>query len=705
MMRYRAFLPLMASFLPVSGFADVGAEVDRLLSMSMDDVMALKVRISTNTEQTLSRAPSVVTVITAEDMLATGATNLTEVLQSVPGIYVRPNLFGFRPLVTFRGAASTHTLLMVNGVPMRDLVWSSGIFWKGLPTHMIERVEIIRGPGSALFGSDASAGVINVITRTAGRIEQDQAGVRAGTFDTQAGWMQYGGHWNGIELGFTAQLSHTDGHDPWIAADGQTARDNALLADPVYPGYQSLSYAPGRGHYGWNGQDLRFSAAKGSWRLLADYMGHTSLETGFTGAAVLDPVTQGSDYRFDLGLLYANDTFAPNWGVNAELRYRQLGYSSGDGFQERPPNFICSASDTLCNEPLTEPSAGAYPEGWINRQRSAERGATFEVSGLYTGLKKHAIRVGGGYNWEDLHMVEHWVNYGRDSTGAILPAGSPLVDISDSDYAFMPERSRRIGYAYVQDIWSVADDLELTAGLRLDRYSDFGNALNPRLALVWQPTDRVTTKLMYGEAFRAPSFLELYGRTSAFIANPDLEPEETRTWDLSFSYAASRRLNMGLGLYRFAQANLITLDGAGKFQNAGNSTTHGVELEARWQATEHWHLVGGLSHMNAAMPRNVNRTVPADKAYLRADWAFMPRWNWNMQATWIGERELAGRGDLPSYTLVDTTLRYAPRKRWQLAASLHNVFDVAAHDYTSGAVTNNLPLPGRSFFAEVAYRF
>lgn len=688
MMRYRAFLPLMASFLPVSGFADVGAEVDRLLSMSMDDVMALKVRISTKTEQTLSRAPSVVTVITAEDMLATGATNLTEVLQSVPGIYVRPNLFGFRPLVTFRGAASTHTLLMVNGVPMRDLVWSSGIFWKGLPTHMIERVEIIRGPGSALFGSDASAGVINVITRTAGRIEQDQAGVRAGTFDTQAGWMQYGGHWNGIELGFTAQLSHTDGHDPWIAADGQTAL--------------GASQAPAHAHYGWNGQDLRFSAAKGNWRLLADYMAHTDLETGFAGAAVLDPVTQGRDYRVDLGLLYANDTFAPNWGVNAELRYRQLGYSSGDGFRERP-GFTCPPGNTLCDE-VGEPLPGDYPAGWINRQRSAERGATFEVSGLYTGLKKHAIRVGGGYNWEDLHMVEHWVNYGRDSTGAILPAGSPLVDISDSDYAFMPERSRRIGYAYVQDIWSMADDLELTAGLRLDRYSDFGTALNPRLALVWQPTDRVTTKLMYGEAFRAPSFMELYGRGFYVQSNPNLKAEESSSWDLSLSYAASRRLHLKLGLYRFAQTDLIA-NVSGKYQNAGNSTTHGVELEARWQATDLWSLVGGLSHMNAAMPRNVNRTAPADKAYLRADWAFMPRWNWNMQATWIGERELAGRGDLPSYTLVDTTLRYAPRKRWQLAASLHNVFDVAAHDYTSGAVTNNLPLPGRSFFAEVAYRF
>ncbi|MCP5277850.1 MAG: TonB-dependent receptor [Thiobacillus sp.] len=686
MKRSPVLLPLLASFLPVCVQADVGTEVDRLLTMSMDDVMALKVRISTNTDQTLSKAPSVVSVITAEDMAATGATNLTEVLQSVPGIYVRPNLFGFRPLITFRGAASTHTLLMVNGVPMRDLVWSSGIFWKGLPTHMIERVEIIRGPGSALFGSDASAGVINVITRTAGRIEQDQAGLGAGSFDSQAGWMQYGGQWNGMEIGLTAQLSRTDGHDPWIAADGQTALGG--------------SYAPTHAHYGWNGQDLRFSAASGNWRLLADYTGHSDLQTAMTGAAVVDPVTAGNDYRFDLGLLYANETFAPDWGIDAELRYRQLGYASGDGFQERPPGFTCLAAAGVC----TNLGLGVYPAGLINRQRSAERGATFEISGLYTGLKKHAIRLGGGYNWEDLFMVEHHVNYGRDASGAILPAGGPLVDISDSDYAFAPELHRRITYVYAQDIWTIADGLELTAGLRLDHYSDFGNALNPRLALVWQATDRLTAKLLYGEAFRAPSILELFSKTSSVMSNPNLEPEESSTWDLSFAYAATRDLGLGLGLYKFAQTNLIS-NVAGQYQNSGDSSTYGVELEARWQATDNWRVSASVAHMNTALPTAVSLTAPEDKAYLRSDWSFLPRWNWNVQATWIGERTLAGRAPLDAYALVDTTLRYAPRKRWQWAASIRNLFDVDAYDYTSSAVTNNLPLPGRSLHAEVAYRF
>jgi len=81
---------------------------------------------------------------------------------------------------------------MVNGTPMKDLMWGFGIFWKGLPTSMIERIEIIRGPGSALFGSDASAGVINVITKTAGKIQDSEIGVRAGSFNTKTAWMKHG---------------------------------------------------------------------------------------------------------------------------------------------------------------------------------------------------------------------------------------------------------------------------------------------------------------------------------------------------------------------------------------------------------------------------------------------------------------------------------------------------------------------------------
>lgn len=685
MKKHLVVIPFLAGFLALTAHADTGLGLERLLLLSMDDLMSLKVKISTNTEQTLSKAPSVVSILTAEDIKATGATNLTEVLQSVPGIYIRSNLFAFRPQVTFRGASGTHTLLMVNGVPIRDLVWSSGIFWKGLPTHMIERVEIIRGPGSALFGSDASAGVINVITKTAGRIQQSEAGVRAGSFDSQDGWVQHGGKWNGFDVGVTVGLSHTDGHNPYIASDGQTIQDSAVLT--------SVSYAPGHANYGYDNADFRFSMGQGDWHLLADHMRHSNLEVGLTGAAVLDPLTRAKDSRTDIALLYNNKAFAQDWGLNAELRYYHLDYSSGDGFQENPKNYAATLGGTL------------YVDGVINRMRSAQRGLNFDASGLYTGLKAHAIRVGGGHKIEDLYFVEQFINKGTGPTGLTLPANSPLVDVSDTPYAFAPEKIRRISYVYLQDVWTLSNDWELTAGARYDHYSDFGGTLNPRLALVWQGTDRLTTKLMFGQAFRAPSYLELYAITAATTPNANLTPERSQTWDLSFSYAASKALKLDLGLYRFEQSNLISLDSFSQFQNSGNKTTEGVELEAQWQATRTLRLSGNLTHRNESVSFN---SVPKQQAYLRGDWAFMPHWNWNVQANWIGKRTLSPgnpRAPLDAYTLVDSTVRYSHGKTWEFAASLRNLFDVDAREYSSGSIPDNLPLPGRSFYAEIRCKF
>ena len=657
--------------------------MEQLLSLSMEDLMRTKVRISTNTEQALSKAPSVVSVITAEDIKATGAANLTDVLQGVPGIYIKPNLFGFKPQVTFRGAAPTHTLLMVNGAPIKDLVWSSGIYYKGLSASMIERVEIIRGPGSALFGSDASAGVINVITKTAGKIGQSEAGARAGSFDTWAGWAQSGGDWNGFDVGFTAELSHTDGHNPFIATDGQTSKDASTGTH--------LSYAPGYARYGWDGTDLRFSIGKGNWRLLADYMRHSNVEIGLTGAAVLDPLTLGGDSRHSIALLYNNEAFAKDWGLNAELRYRHLDSTSGDGFQERSPGYNDGTS--------------TYPDWQINLQRSAERQLNFEASGLYTGVRSHATRLGGGYVWQDLYSVEHWVNYGNGPNGNALPAGGPLVNISDSPYAFAPEKARRISYLFLQDAWAIAHDWELTAGARYDHYSDFGGTLNPRLALVWQSTDRLATKLMYGQAFRAPSYLELYSLTAATIPNPNLAPERSKTWDLSFSYRASMDLTLGLNLYRFAQSGLIAQDSLGQYQNVGDNISRGVELEAMWQATKTLRVSGNLGNRGDSTPYN---SVPKQKTYLRTDWAFMPNWNWNVQANRVGKHSLTpGDPRLPiaAYALVDTTIHYSYRRDWEFAASMRNLFDVDAREYSSKYIPNNLPLPGRGFYAEIRHKF
>lgn len=648
---------------------------EHFLSLSLEELMSQEISISTNTKQTLSKASAVVSIITADDIKATGATNLVDVLEGVPGIHIRANQFAFRPLIQFRGANATQTLLMVNGVPMRDLMWGFGIFWKGLPVSMIDRVEIIRGPGSAMFGADASAGVINVITKTAGKIQQSELGGRAGSFNTQTAWAQHGGSWQGYDVGLTAEVYHTDGHAPYIGADRQTADDPAS------------SLAPATAPYGWRNEDVRFSVAKGDWRLLADYMRHHDLAIGLTGGGVLDPVTRASDSLYNIDLLYGNEKFSDHWGLNAELRYHHLEYTSGDGFQERPPGYFDGTT--------------TYPDGMINQMRSAEWRRSFEVSGLYSGWNQHAIRIGAGMTQQDLYSVEQIVTDTANPT--------QLIDISDTPGAFAPETVRTIHHLYLQDVWAISDLLELTAGARYDHYSDFGDTLNPRLALVWQNSKKLTTKLMYGQAFRAPSYQELYASTSYAQPNDNLDPERSQTVDLVLSYSASSKLQLNVSLFNFQQQDLIRRNAtSGQYENTGDYTIRGVELEAQWQAARDVKVAGNVTLRN--QDESVYRAVDeADRdAYLRVDWGFRPSWNWNLQGNWIGERPRAATDLRPAataYLITDTTMRYAGSDNWEFAASVRNLFDVDARASTSAAVPDDLPLPRRSLYAELRYKF
>lgn len=636
--------------LSLSVHADGNDNLPQLLASSLEEQMTMTVRIASQTEQSLGRAPAVVSVITADDLRATGAANLMEILQSIPGIYVRTNLFGAKPLVSMRGASGVNVLLMINGAPVKDLVWSPSIFWKGVPANMIDRIEIVRGPGSALFGADASAGVINVITKTAASITHGEAGARVGSDDGWGAWLQQGGEWRGFDVAFTADLAHSKGHSPWIAAD-------------------RLGNA-GHAYYGHDDLDLHFSLAQDRWRLLADHTRHENVGIGLTGAAVLDPLTRARDHQSSLALLYRDDDLAADWGFSGEVRYRDLAYHSGNGFWERPPG----------------------PGELRNTLAVAERRFSVEMMAHYRGARDHLMHFGGGLAWQTPYDVSQTLN------------GAPGL--------FVPEKTRRNAYLFAQDIWHIAPTWELTMGARYDHYSDFGATFNPRLALVWQSSPRLTTKLMLGQAFRAPSYLELYSQTAANAPNADLRPERSRTTELSLSYRASRDLSLGINVYRFVRRDVIAPEALPpyRFANLGRYASNGIELEMQWQVGRCLWLSGNLNQMQLGSVGEPLRDlgIPRRQAYLRADWRVAPKWNWNFQAQWFDRRPLpAGdpRTTLGSQLSLATSLRYFHGSDWEFAATVRNLTDRDLRDYSSKALTGNLPLPGRRFEAELRYKF
>lgn len=285
--------------LPTCGF---GYSDSDLWDLSLAELMDVQItRVATGSPAPLNRAAAIVTVITSEDLRRTGARDIEDALMSVPGLYVGRSEQGYAPTYIFRGiygSLNPQALLMINGFPQKSLpTGNKGNVWGGMPVEAVDRIEVIRGPGSALYGADAFAGVINVITKTAKEISGTQAGIRGGSYNTYDAWVQHGGNVQGWDVMFSLEAGTTDGHKEIIESDAQTQFDEQFSA---IPGYTPISNAPGPINAGYDNLDFRLDVSKAAWQIRFGYQNRSNLQAGDGVAGALDP---NSSYRSDIANL------------------------------------------------------------------------------------------------------------------------------------------------------------------------------------------------------------------------------------------------------------------------------------------------------------------------------------------------------------------------------------------------------------------
>jgi len=663
------------------------------------------VSIATGAQQSISKAPAVATVITAEDIRAIGATDLDEALETVPGLHVARSFTGYNPIYSVRGiytGLNPQILMLINGIPITNLfLGDRNQVWGGMPVEAIARIEVIRGPGSAIYGADAFAGVINVITKTRQDIEQPSIGVRAGSYNTWDLWGEYSNTWNDFDVAVVLEVHDTDGQSERIDADAQTNLDNFFGT--------SASLAPGSVNLSRENVDARLDVARGDWRFRGGLQRRRDGGNGAGVSQALDPHNRYESDRWNADLTYHDPDFTQNWDVTAQLSYLDVSQEVG--------------KDLILFPPGANLGAGVYPDGVIGNPEVWERHARFNLSAFFTGFDRHIIRGGLGFHHGDLYKVEETKNFGIDpATGFPLPPGSPLVDVSDTPYVFLREGDRDNFHVFIQDVWGFATDWELTAGVRYDDYSDFGDTVNPRLALVWSARHNLTAKLLYGEAFRAPAFAETRQINNPVnLGNPNLDPEEIKTVELAFDYRPSDDLRVGLNLfhYRWDDIILFVPDSGGSSrtaQNAGKQTGHGLELEGEWSVNRYIRLQGNYAYQNSKDEDTNQDTgnTPKHQLYLRADWEFLPNWHLNSQLIGVFARDRVegdDRSDIDDYSIVDLTLRRRMIKdQWEIAFAVRNLFDSDASEPSpagipTASIPDDLPLSERSYFVEARFDF
>jgi outer membrane receptor for ferrienterochelin and colicins len=509
----------------------------KLTQLSLEELAAVKVDKvygASKHEQLISEAPSSVTIVTADDFKKFGYRTLADALRSVRGMYVtydriydyigirgvnRPGDYGGRVLITING----HRL----NDPIYDQAFNGTEFL--LDVDLIERVEVIRGPGSSLYGNNAFFAVVNVITRTGNAFKGVEASGSVASYDAYTGRLSYGNRFeNGVELLLSGTWFESEGHerlqDPNFRAFNNGIADH-LDGDRAPSVWASLSY----GDFSLEGGyvDRRKEIPNAPYDILFD----------------VRPAWQ-EDARGFAGLKFQHE-FENDWQVLTRLFY---DYYHSDLFAPFDGADLNLPGQTVFNHDVGTAN-------WLDG----------EVQLTKRLFEQHLLTLGGEFRY-DLEL--------RQRSFDVAPS---LVT------ADVKSHNDNFGL-YAQDEFSIRTNLILNAGVRLDYFESFGDTVNPRAAIIYSPLDDMTFKLIYGQAFRAPNAYERDYRFPGYLPNPGLRPEHINSYEAVWEQGLGEHFRVTGDLFYNDIHDLITqvFDPALNsfiFRNTDKVQASGAELE------------------------------------------------------------------------------------------------------------------------------
>jgi outer membrane receptor for ferrienterochelin and colicin len=528
--------------------ADEPSEIELF---NLERKLDVKIASATLTEQEIETVPSVVSVITEDEIRALNLRTLRDALQLMAGVTVLDTQFGDYT-VAVRGVSSPANILVtLDGVRLNDFY--DGTFLVDLPLANIDRIEIIRGPGSALYGTDAFSGVVSLYSKTTDEVE---AGIGAeALFDHSVGW------------GARAHARVTRTLRDWtlrLYGDYWDTSGPRVLAEHDNAEGTFYGLAPGETHGPRRLGVAQLSIVKHSVMSANDELEVWSAFLYRTHGPYFGPnitLARDSTLARDAWLSYLEYRLPLPSGVGFKLRLTYERRDSDNTIQDQPANYYHENNGDLVIDP-----GELFPEGKLRRYAYAGHRVSVQPQvswalGAPKRIAGNTLHVGAELGYETLPQFSYAQNYANDVYQGAL-----------HNYDLLPltqrGKDRLIVGAFAQDQLHVTRALFITAGLRFDYFSDFGTAWNPRIAVVGHPHRMVTLKALYGRAFRAPTFQELYDHTGSqftvagypIAGSDELQPETTDTVEASLELAPTPWIDLRVNGFYIRTDHVIDLD-------------------------------------------------------------------------------------------------------------------------------------------------
>ena len=613
-------------------------------------------------EQKITEAPAAVTIITGDQIRKYGYRTFAQVLQSVPGLFTTYDRnYDYLGIRGFNRPAdyNSRVLLLIDGHRLNDAMFDQGPIGTDSPidVDLIERVEVVRGPSSSLYGTNAFFGVINVITKRGRDIKGVEGSWENSSYTSNKGRLTYGQKLsNGLEFIASGSYLYSEGHENLFYPEFNTPAQNNGIAhrmdqDTFHNFFGKVSY--------------------GDFTLQGGYVGRKKgIPTAAFGTIFNNARDAVVDRRGYLDLKYQHE-FANQLTVKGRLYY--------DTYYFR--------DDYLLN-PAPIPPAQDYA--------IATEQAGGELAVVRRLFEKHKVTLGGEFRSQ--------FRMDQSNTGPFPPATS-LTD----------NRKSNIGAVYFQDEFSITDRLILNAGIRYDHYSTFGGTVNPRTGLIYTWRD-TTAKLLYGRAFRAPNPFQQFNIVSGVTKpNPDLKPEIINTYELVLEQYLGHHLRGSASAYYYEIDKLISQvldpsDGLLVYQNTNKINARGFELTVEGKWPSGWD--GRVSYaIQEARDNASDRLLTNSPQHLVKGNLIIPLFSdkvfVSLETRYMSSRLTLSGNSAKSVFLTNVTFftqQLLPG--WEFSAQVNNLFDYHYSDPTSGQHFQDTILQdGRTYWLKLKYRF
>ncbi len=542
--------------------SEMDSEIDRLAQLSIDELLQIKVSVASRSQQDSEKAPGSVSIFTREELLLMGVTDLNDLLNHIPGLHSTSGVWqGKYGRYSVRGIShQSGVLFLVDGERLNSLYSGGTSFANVFPLENIARIEILRGPGSAMWGTNALLAVVNIVT------VKGRDTVSLGLGDTRRiilGGNQIVQVTPDLVMDLYAAYEDDEGYEFDNVLDRTGNRVSTQDGVRMLTGALSLRYGNIEAH-------VRH-ATRSDIRGFAPWGTHdrwNNMTSSVTTARL------SHSREFLQGMLEIRSALA--------LRRDLI---DGGGRELHPDE----------DDGLPEPLRSMYDIEMVEVRPS--------VNTAWKLLEGNELNVGAEFHYLFVPRTIEYANVDW-TTGDHL---GDIMERAGDESTIDPDAVRTNLGVYLEDSHRFSDWLVMTGGVRLDVANDYSNAISPRLAAVFTAPMGGWAKALYGRAFRAPNLREAYVDVPGIIVgNQDLKPESLDTFELSLGgslkNAEDRRwLNASATGFLVQTKDLMALEaddaGTFRFTNFGEERSYGVEVEVQAEPLKKLNMRASYTHI------------------------------------------------------------------------------------------------------------